>query len=59
MLQLQPARHTPLTGPQQQQPQQRQGRLSGMQPPALLPFQRGADDSTALACMHVLYSALE
>ncbi len=43
---------TPSTDPQQQLPQQLQGHLSGLQQPGLLPFLRGADDSTALACMH-------
>jgi hypothetical protein len=47
---------TPSAGPQQQLPQQLQGRLSGLQPPALLPSLHGADDSTALACMHCFYS---
>ncbi len=44
---------TPSTDPQQQLPQQLQGHLSGLQQPGLLPFLRGADDSTALACMHI------
>jgi len=48
---------TPSADPQQQLPQQLQGRLSGLQPPALLPFLRSADDSTPLACMHDYYSA--